>query len=114
MERSTFIDTMVNLVRKYESDPDMYEPNAQIRVNPVSLMPFIIDGKELLDEIEDNDENVEDEAAAERPEAEEETDYQASQNPEFYSVADLLKPLPSGGHEIDMDAIQAIADRYFS
>ncbi|MBD5358255.1 MAG: hypothetical protein HDR88_14900 [Bacteroides sp.] len=103
---------IADLVEEYIENFDRFDSNPQIRVNPALDRVTLVNGSDMLEEIEDSDEAVEDAAAADGAETEDASDYQASQNPDFYPVKKLLKTEGSGKTVPDKTAIKKIADQY--
>ena len=97
MTREEFIGTTTGLVQEYIENRNFFDPNGQLRINPVSLDQTIITGKAMLDEIE-----YADEAA---------TDLQSAQDPDFYTASKLVKKTDKG-LEPDSVAIAKVADNY--
>lgn len=113
MERSVFVKAVTDLVQEYIDNWDRFDSNPQIRVNPTLLYVEAVDGNAMLEGIGDSDEAIEDAAYAEGDETMSATDYQAKENPDFYPIKDLIKPV---GHNIsvpDPEKIEKIADEYF-
>ena len=100
-------------MRKYIYIPDEYGANAQIRVNPRLLLVDLLDNNGYQRAIGFSDEAIENAAYAEGDETMSAGDYQATQNPEFFPVATLVKHVDVNRLEPDFDAINRIADRYF-
>ena len=116
MTREKFIETVEYLVKEYISNPKVWGNNPQIRVIPSTTVDFdirLIDGSELLDEIDYDDAEVESAAAAQGEALEEGTDYQVKRTPDFYAVSRLLTWTPVGGRDADAKAIATLADNYF-
>ncbi|MDE5572953.1 MAG: hypothetical protein K2I94_04265 [Muribaculaceae bacterium] len=111
MTREEFIGTTSALVQEYIDNIHFFEPNGQLRVNPVSLDQTIITGKAMLDEIEYADEAIEDAAGAQGDESESATDLQSAQDPDFYTASKLVKKTDKG-LIIDTDAVAKVADNY--
>lgn len=114
MEKSDFIKAVTALVERYIADEGKEDPNAQIKVNPVLLYVDLVPEKDFLRSLADSEEAIEDAAYAVGDETESASDYQASQNPDFYPArtlvvyADRQPPVP------DTAAIEALAANYFS
>ena len=92
MDKKEFEGVLTDAVQMYIDNFDRFDSNPQLRVNPVSLRVDLVNGSDLINEIEDSDEAVEDAAAAQGMESNDATDYQAKQNPDFYPVKPLLEP----------------------
>ena len=109
----TLTDTITRLVNEYIDNFDRFDSNPQIRVNPAKLSATLVNGSDMTAEIEDNDEAIEDAAAADGLATEDAADYQVSQNPDFYSVKQFLQVTPSGATIPNPVAIKNIAKKYF-
>lgn len=113
MERSTFVKAVTDLVQEYIDNWDRFDSNPQIRVNPELLYVEAIDGSAMLEGIGDSDEAIENAAYAHGDETMSSTDFQNKENPDFYPIKELIKPV---GHNVsvpDDDKIQKLADNYF-
>ena len=113
MERSTFVKAVTDLVQEYIDNWDRFDSNPQIRVNPELLFVEAIDGSAMLEGIGDSDEAIENAAYAHGDETMSSTDFQNKENPDFYPIKELIKPV---GHNVsvpDEDKIQKLADNYF-
>ena len=114
IDRKTFVKAVTDLVQEYIDNFDRFDNNPQIRVNPELLYVEAIDGKAMLEGIGDSEEAFEDAAYAEGDETMSASDYQEKQDPDFYPIKDLLKPIDSHTSVPDLDKIEKIADEYFS
>lgn len=103
---------MIDLVEEYIQNFYDFDSNPQIRVNPALDRVALVNGSDMLSEIGDSDEAIEDAANADGAETEDATDYQASQNPDFYPVKKLLLTLKDGKVVADKAAIDRIARKY--
>ena len=92
MDKKEFEGVLTDAVQMYIDNFDRFDNNPQLRVNPVSYRVDLVNGSDLINEIEDSDEAVEDAAASQGMESNDATDYQAKQNPDFYPVKPLLEP----------------------
>lgn len=113
MKQIEFIEGVTRILRNYINNSRYLDSNAQLRVNPATMATTIVNGRDMLAELADSDEAVEDAAAADGLRDEDSTDYQATQNPDFYSVRMLIQTDRSGQREPSMPAIMQIADSYF-
>ncbi|MDE7407222.1 MAG: hypothetical protein K2M76_02275, partial [Muribaculaceae bacterium] len=59
MKRDEFIKAIDDLVLTYIESPGKYDTNPQLRVNPATLSVGLINGREMMAEIEEADETVE-------------------------------------------------------
>lgn len=111
--KTTFIKAVKELVQEYIDNWDRFDENPQIRVNPELLFVEAVDGKAMLEDLGDSEEAFEDAAYAQGDETMSATDFQEKQDPDFYPIKDLIKPV---GHNLsvpDDEKIEAIATRYF-
>lgn len=113
MKREEFADTVKAAVGIYINNIESYDSDPQIRVNPATLAVDMVNGSDLLKAIEYSDEAVENAAASEGDATESATDYQASQDPEFYPVRRLIRYEADGSRAVDMKAVDALVDVYF-
>ena len=112
-DRKTFVKAVTELVQEYIDNWDRFDSNPQIRVNPELLFVEAIDGSAMLEGIGDSEEAFEDAAYAQGDETMSAADFQEKEDPDFYPIKELIKPV---GHNIsvpDTDKIEAIADEYF-
>lgn len=114
MTREDFIKTVHEQVQEYIDNFDRFDSNPQLRVNPVLHFTDIINGSDMLNGIGYSDEAIENAAYAEGDETESISDYQSSQDPDFYEVKKLLKTTGLHTSVPDDMAISVIADNYFS
>lgn len=108
----TLEESIARLVNEYIENFDRFDHNPQIRVNPLKKTATLVNGRDMQLEIEDNDEAIEDAAAADGMETEDAADYQASQNPDFYAVKSLLINTPAGTTIANAKAISDVAANY--
>lgn len=113
MTKNDFTQLLTTIVNHYIDDFSSFDSNPQLKINPVLMTVDLINGSEMFTDIEYADEAVEQAVAAESEENEEATDYQASQNPDFYPVKKLLRKNAEGRAEANPDAIAAVAAEYF-
>lgn len=90
MDSKDFTDKITGMIRLYLENADSFDSNPQLRVEPETLQATIVNGSDMLAEIDNSDENVEAAAAAQGMESQADTDYQASRNPDFYPVSTLI------------------------
>jgi hypothetical protein len=116
MNRKDFADAVAGMVKIYLDNSYNFDENPQLRVNPVTFDFTIVNGSDMLAEIEDSNEAVEDAAGAEGDADADEaaTDMQVKQNPDFYSVRRLITTAPNGSYVPDEAQIDAIAALYFA
>ncbi|MDE5882989.1 MAG: hypothetical protein K2H60_14815, partial [Muribaculaceae bacterium] len=60
----------------------------------------------------DSVEAIEDEAAAQGDETEDATDFQASQDPDFYAIKDYVVKESNGKLKVDVKAVERLAESY--
>lgn len=113
MDRKEFISTVTDVVTSYINYYDGPSDDAQVKVIPDPMVVELVDTVDRDDSLADNDEAVEDAAAAERSEEKEEDDAQAVRNPDFYAADTLITIGPDGRTVPDQKAIAAVADNYF-
>lgn len=100
-------------VQAYIENADNFDGNPQLRINPVSFDIELVNGSGMMSEIEYSDEAVEDAAAAQGAATMDDTDFQASQDPDFYAVKRLLTRNAANFTVPDPKALAKIADYYF-
>ncbi|MDE6007170.1 MAG: hypothetical protein K2G67_06420 [Muribaculaceae bacterium] len=108
----TLEESITRLVNEYIDNFDRFDSNPQIRINPATLTATLVNGSDMLTAIADNDEAIEDAAAADGLSTEDAADFQASQNPDFYAVKKLLISSPAGNTSADIARIRRIAANY--
>lgn len=113
MKKTEFEEAVSGLVWEYINNEDMMGKNAQIRVNPALLYVDIFTEKEFLEGIADSEEAIEDAAYASGAETEDASDYQASQDPDFYPASTLVTTDADGRRIPDREAIAKLAANYF-
>lgn len=114
MNRKEFTDAVTGMVKIYLDNTYSFDENPQLRVNPVTFDMTIVNGSDMLAEIEDNNEAVEDAAGAEGDADEAATDMQVKQNPDFYSVKRLIRTTDGAPSTPDEARIDAVAALYFA
>lgn len=112
MTQNSLTDSIIGLIREYIDNFDMFDSNPQIRVNPGAKTAALVNGKDMLAEIEDSNEAIEDAAGAEGDEIEDASDFQVKQNPDFYPVKSLLKTEADGSVVPDESGVDKIAAIY--
>lgn len=112
MDAKEFKRILTDRVQEYIDNFDRFDSNPQLRVNPLLMRVDLVNGSDLIAEIEDSDEAIEDAAASQGMENDDSTDYQVKQNPDFYPVKKLLQP--KGNTDIPNEkAIEGIVAEYF-
>lgn len=114
MTQKEYIDRICYLLKEYISNSDSFDRNPQLRINPATLDVTIINGKDMLREIEYSNEAIEAAAGVEGAASEDDTDFQARRNPDFYPVMELLRRIPEQASEPDVTAVEKITAEYFS
>lgn len=113
MEKKDFITAVTRMVQRYIDREDHEDPDSQISVNPVTHFVDLVPAKDFLASLADSEEAIENAAYAFGGRDEEYTDFQASENPDFYPARSLVvyedrkKPYP------DAAAIEKLAETYF-
>lgn len=102
---------LTEIVSRYIANADsLVDP--QIRINPSTRHVTVVSCEDMLAELDDSIDNVEEAAGAQGAAWEEYTDYQASRDPDFYSVRQLTFKGPDGVWHPDLEAIESIASAY--
>lgn len=112
MTRKDFIEAITHAVEQYTKAPEFFDANPQLRINPSTYEVLSVNGNDYYEEIEDNDEVIENEAAADGGASEEAEDFQASQNPDFYAIRDYVIKDEAGKLSPDKKAIEKLAATY--
>ena len=112
MTREELIERIKHAVDQYAKAPEFFDANPQLRINPATFDVVAINGRDELEGIADNEEAIEDEAAADGAETEDATDWQAAQDPEFYSIKEYVVKDASGRLTPDVKAIEKLAASY--
>lgn len=112
MKRDEFVGKVADMLKIYIDNSDSFDSNPQLRVNPDNMAATIVNGSDMLAEIEHSDETIEDAAGAQGAATEDDTDFQVTMNPDFYTVARLIK-VDAGKRVPDMKAVEKVADAYF-
>lgn len=108
MKREEFETAVTEAVGLYLDDKNNFDSNAQLRVDPSTLEIEIVNGSDMLAEIEDSNEAVEDAAGAQGAANEEATEFQVKQNPDFYAMSTLTGP-----NGVDSKGIAKVVAAYF-
>lgn len=114
MTRDKLIDKITSLLDVFIYNMDCFDNNPQLRVNPLSFDLTIVNGSDMLEEIENSNEAIEDSAGSDGMENEDSTDYQVKQNPDFYPVKNLIEEEQEGKFIPDKKAISDFASNYLS
>ncbi|MDE6165687.1 MAG: hypothetical protein K2F58_01145 [Muribaculaceae bacterium] len=99
------------MIQLYIDNADRFDSNPQLRVNPATLDASVVNGSDMLAELENSNENVEIEAGAEGAEAQDDADFQAGRNPDFYAVSRLVSETADRTRP-DLAAIAELAESY--
>ncbi|MDE5660246.1 MAG: hypothetical protein K2I28_05050 [Muribaculaceae bacterium] len=111
MTRDDFIRSIGRMIQLYIDNADRFDSNPQLRVNPATLDASVVNGSDMLAELENSNENVENEAGAEGAEAQDDADFQAGRNPDFYAVSRLVSETADRTRP-DLAAIAELAESY--
>lgn len=115
MTREEFKKALTDNVNFYINNFYRFDSNPQLRINPDTKLVTLVNGSDQLTAIGDNDEAVEAAAASHGMANQEASDFQVTQNPDFYAVKHLLRPLDGADGDIpDEVAIEKIVATYFS
>lgn len=112
MINTKLIHAINGAVERYIEEYDIFDQDPHIRINPASLNVTIVNGRDMLAEIEDSNETVEDAAGAQGAASELSTDFQVTQNPDFYALNRLVIVMDDGHMVPNEDAIKSIAANY--
>ena len=113
MTRDEFKKAIVDNVNFYINNFYRFDSNPQIRVNPDTMLVTLVNGSDELTAIGDNDEAIEAAAASHGLASQEASDFQVTQNPDFYAVKGLLKELTPDTTVPDPVAIEEIVKIYY-
>ncbi|MCX4331772.1 MAG: hypothetical protein OSJ24_06210 [Muribaculaceae bacterium] len=111
MTRDDFIRSIGRMIQLYIDNADRFDSNPQLRVNPATLDASVVNGSDMLAELENSNENVEIEAGAEGAGAQDDADFQAGRNPDFYAVSRLVSETADRTRP-DLAAIAELAESY--
>lgn len=112
MDKKELTRRITDAVNVYIDNFDRFDSNPQLRINPATFDVEVIDGRTFAEEIEDSDEAVENAAVAEGAGTKEATDFQVTQNPDFYAVRELLEK-KEGRAVPSVSRIAAVVSEYF-
>ncbi len=112
MTRKELIEAISHAVTLYIDSPEYFDANPQLRINPATLDVVIENGKDAYKDMAFSEEAIEEETAAQGDETEDATDFQASQNPDFYAVKDYIEKEPDGKLKINITAVEKLAKSY--
>ncbi len=112
MKREEFVGDVTDMIKIYIDNSESFDSNPQLRVNPDTFAATIVNGSDMLAEIEHSDETIEQAAGAQGAATEDDTDFQVTMNPDFYTVARLIK-VEDGKRVPDVKAVEKVADTYF-
>lgn len=114
MKRDEFSALVKKAVELYIGSFERFDSNPQLKINPVTLTVQLINGSEMLTDIDYSDTVIEEAAAADDPDNEDAMDRQSARNPDFYAVKSLMTK-DSGGRAVpDPEAIASVVSVYFS
>lgn len=114
MKRDEFKKAVTELVQRYIDNFASFDSNAQLRVNPALLLVEIENGYAFQDDIEYSDEVVENAAYAEGDETESASDFQASQDYDYYPIRTFFYVDDQHKGHPDDKVIEELVDKYFS
>ena len=114
MTREEFKKSIVDNVNTYINNFYRFDSNPQIRINPDTLAVTLVNGNDMYAEIGDNDEAIESAAASHGMANQEASDFQVTQNPDFYSVKNLLEVVADDKTLPDEKSIEDVVGNYFS
>ena len=112
MTREDLIKAINHAVTLYVDAPDYFDANPQLRINPATFDVVAINGKDALEGIADNEEAIEEAAAAQGEETEDVTDWQVAQNPDFYAIKEYVVKDKDGKLKINEKAVETLAKTY--
>ena len=112
MERNEFKNAIADCVSAYIKDYNILKDGTQLMINPESLMVSLADQANVFDDIDNSNTTIEAAAAAHGLEIQDATDYQASRNPDYYSLATLVKYSANGTMLVNDKAIDRLVDAY--
>lgn len=113
MERKQFTDSVIEVVQNYIDSFYEFDKNPMLRVNPKLLLVEVENGYGFQEDLGYSDEVVEEAAAAEGDASMSDTDYQASQNFDYYPVREFIVTDSEGRGSVDKKAVERLADKYF-
>lgn len=112
MTNKELIEAISHAVNLYIDSQEYFDANPQLRINPATLDVVIENGKDAYKDMAFSVEAIEEETAAQGDETEDATDFQASQNPDFYAVKDYVEKDPDGKLKINIKAVEKLANSY--
>ncbi|MDE6336305.1 MAG: hypothetical protein K2J63_03355 [Muribaculaceae bacterium] len=112
MTREELVKAITHAVTLYVDSPEYFDANPQLRINPATFDVVAVNGKDAYTDIADSVEAIEDEAAAQGDETEDATDFQASQDPDFYAIKDYVVKESDGRLKVDVKAVERLAESY--
>lgn len=113
MKREEFKKIVEDAIRQYIDNFYRYDSNPQLRINPDTLAVSLVNGSDMLAELGDNDEALEAAAAAHGMANQEASEFQVTQNPDFYAVKKLIEAIADDKTIVKGPAVKAILDIYF-
>lgn len=87
MDRKEFITAVTHVVSRYTKMTEMYDDDAQLRVDPETYDVRVVDGETADDAVEDAD---------------------------YFPMMDLIQMDIEGEWQPDLTGIDAVADEYFN
>lgn len=113
MKKDEFKEAVKGLVYVFINNQDMLGKDAHLRVNPELLTIDVVKEQDCLAGLADSEEVIEDAAYAHGAETEDASDYQASQDPDYYPMKTLVMKDAEGQSIPDDRAIEELAKNYF-
>lgn len=111
--KSEFVTSVTEVVQNYIDNFYRFDKNPMLRVNPELKLVEVENGYAFRDDIEYSDEVVEQAAYAEGDVTESNTDFQASQDFDYYPVTEFFTVNAEGKGTVDAAAVNRLADKYF-
>ena len=113
MTREEFKKAIEDNVNFYIGNFYRFDSNPQLRINPSTHLVTLVNGSDMETAIGDNDEAVESAAASHGMANQEASDFQVTQNPDFYAVKPLLFVTREGTTIPNAMAVNQIIDTYY-
>lgn len=113
MTRDEFKKALTDNVQFYIDNFYRFDSNPQLRINPSTRLVTLVNGSDKLTAISDNDDAIEAAAAAHGLANQDATDFQVTQNPDFYAVKPLLFNTEDGRTVPSEQGIEEIVANYY-
>lgn len=111
MDKESFENRIIEQVEIYIENFTIFGKNSQIRINPALEEIMLVSNDVMMRDIAESEETIEDAAAAHGLESQDASEYQVTQNPDYYPVASLLHEV-NGKVLPDKRAIGRIVKKY--